>query len=1433
MQVRIEEDLDRAGDAFAIEIIRALQFWSNEEQIGIHLCTGESPFIGYRKIGGDSILEKKGLYNPKEYAHLLKRYARAGAILDTWEKPNTQRFLKENGLNPKLKPDMSKVIVFAIDALFPQRSTDYFAFSNLLNNICDLWAIPNHNRNLFYGDIYVTGDGSQWSSTRIPDAVYRKILESTNYEGLKLQEFQAACLVKNDTRAFSLNTLLQLKNGRVMGTRLLRVDDGDFEVRDLEITPLQEDHIQYRFLESMRNQALMMHQKLIEFGGAHITLLGVGPSYEGKGHIGFCESNTPFNQSCFIGAINDFDATFHIAAGHAKEFSGFKNMFTIAKGVRMPKFGFITFGPQDLFYRRYQDALQKRDTSQEVTVIVIATGNLKSKSIAKAIEADKDKRYPLSLTQDCRGVYVLDTACARDLRVEKCPWEFEVFPKGYWTKENILTNIVNMAESSNCKISSIDLDSLIHNSLRLYSLAQTKPFKQLQGNCKINFLHLRKSLKRQRTDFSHLRQELVRKILSNLIVPDQVTEKLNEWGVFKGDTVLFISPHMDDEFLAMMHLLKKMASHYDIYACYTSLGYNAVYSDYIFGLLKEAKSLPETELTSLTYEDKEALLKNLIEESVLRGRIFNLDYEVLALMSPNEKKLRAKLLLIDLNHYYGLITNSKKPPQYKFRSSKDIEDLLEFLDKVEEKRDEASQDLSIMRFLKTSCRFTEVATSLMYCGIAYKNIYWPLNLSFYGSRGRPLSIKDLDINKIKDIVARLKPKMIVFNGERFPDFGTHSNTEMGTYIALFELLKKRALKGKVVLFQWAGVWDRITLADAQLSVVLTHKLLQEFYNAFNYFYPTQAPYAPIPNASSDRPQSFALNVIENAIKGAQELTALLDVPKDLEDILNQKAGILHYRITRLKDQKSSFEFLSKKKKLKHAQTSIDISSNTALCGPPSYAENLNELPSSLIRQMLKAGVISKGEKDLFGYGQSFLLSTLNLVDIVDRFRSEMKKGLSGRFSSLAMLPTFVSNPCGEEKGSFLAIDLGGSNLRILLVNLFGHKKRPKVIIETYPLRATKKEQRVGLDYDYTKTNAQSFFGALAHFTRIFLEKYKRYIAKHKLPLPLGFTFSFPVKKRTIDEALVLRMAKEFRIPDIIDKDAVYLLRESLKAEGLTDLVKLVSINNDTVATLVAGNYQDTNCDIGGIVGTGTNFCYLESLKDIHTLTADEKDGFVGSKMIINIESGNFNQIPQNSYDRLLDKGSLNLGQHILEKMVSGLYLGELVHLVLVDLITKGYLFKYENMHELIALITQRGSFETSFMTEIAKDSTKNLTKVGKRLEAWGIDKKHISLEDKKIIKGVCRLIAKRSARITGACVFSIVTHIDENLSHNHSVAIDGSLFKNYPYFKEDMLEAIDELSRHLFKTDRSHNISLKLTPDASGIGAAIIAATRFILTMRK
>ena len=46
-------------------------------------------------------------------------------------------------------------------------------------------------------------------------------------------------------------------------------------------------------------------------------------------------------------------------------------------------------------------------------------------------------------------------------------------------------------------------------------------------------------------------------------------------------------------------------------------------------------------------------------------------------------------------------------------------------------------------------------------------------------------------------------------------------------------------------------------------------------------------------------------------------------------------------------------------------------------------------------------------------------------------------------------------------------------------------------------------------------------------------------------------------------------------------------------------------------------WRNENCRIGLILGTGTNACYLEKIKDIETVDLDEQEGH----MIVNTEWG--------------------------------------------------------------------------------------------------------------------------------------------------------------------------------------------------------------------
>ena len=64
---------------------------------------------------------------------------------------------------------------------------------------------------------------------------------------------------------------------------------------------------------------------------------------------------------------------------------------------------------------------------------------------------------------------------------------------------------------------------------------------------------------------------------------------------------------------------------------------------------------------------------------------------------------------------------------------------------------------------------------------------------------------------------------------------------------------------------------------------------------------------------------------------------------------------------------------------------------------------------------------------------------------------------------------------------------------------------------------------------------------------------------------------------------------------------VQLLRDALERHPSEVKIEVCAILNDTTGCLMSCAWKEEKCRIGLIIGTGTNACYLEEVKDIHTL----------------------------------------------------------------------------------------------------------------------------------------------------------------------------------------------------------------------------------------
>ena len=81
---------------------------------------------------------------------------------------------------------------------------------------------------------------------------------------------------------------------------------------------------------------------------------------------------------------------------------------------------------------------------------------------------------------------------------------------------------------------------------------------------------------------------------------------------------------------------------------------------------------------------------------------------------------------------------------------------------------------------------------------------------------------------------------------------------------------------------------------------------------------------------------------------------------------------------------------------------------------------------------------------------------------------------------------------------------------------------------------------------------------------------------------------------------------------------------------------------------MAQSYEDPNCDVGIIFGTGTNACYREKVANI---TKMKRAPAHSDYMIINIEWGNFSTLRVTDYDRQLDRATTNPGKQRMENPI--------------------------------------------------------------------------------------------------------------------------------------------------------------------------------------
>ena len=415
----------------------------------------------------------------------------------------------------------------------------------------------------------------------------------------------------------------------------------------------------------------------------------------------------------------------------------------------------------------------------------------------------------------------------------------------------------------------------------------------------------------------------------------------------------------------------------------------------------------------------------------------------------------------------------------------------------------------------------------------------------------------------------------------------------------------------------------------------------------------------------------------------------------------------------------------------------------------------------------------------------FTIGGERLHTIAASFRQDLQLGLRDvTQSSMRMLKSYVGLPSGKETGDYLALDFGGTNIRVFRIRLDGGGKYEIIKRVGRPLI-------VPGEYDYIckDATAEQMFDFIAELIDEAID------GDHATKYYLGHTFSFPSTQDNLYNARLIIWTKEFATQGVEGEVANDLLVEALKRRGAGN-VEPVAVLNDTVAVLLSAAYKTPNIYIGSIYATGHNTCYLEP--SIH----DPKGVGLGG-MILNLECGNFSKLAPNRFDKEYDEGSEKPGEQRFEKMVSGRYMGELFGMAISELLgEKGKKYGLTSIDMSMIILDDSPN--------LGKASDIIMAKVGRELDP----------ADVKKIKELASTIVIRSARLVAASFVALVwQRAGKGKIEKQHVAVDGSVYEKMPLAKENIIKAMGELLE-----EDAGQVDTILDNGGSGLGAAIAAA---------
>ncbi|KAL9123542.1 MAG: hypothetical protein Q9217_007032 [Psora testacea] len=430
----------------------------------------------------------------------------------------------------------------------------------------------------------------------------------------------------------------------------------------------------------------------------------------------------------------------------------------------------------------------------------------------------------------------------------------------------------------------------------------------------------------------------------------------------------------------------------------------------------------------------------------------------------------------------------------------------------------------------------------------------------------------------------------------------------------------------------------------------------------------------------------------------------------------------------------------------------------------------------------------------------------SLLNLSKQLQAELRQHLIS--SPQCMLPSFnYTLPTGQEQGTYLAVEVGGSNLRMALVVLHGQSRggKDRLQIRQTSISPISREVRKLAEY--------AFFDWMAGKIRemLVLEGETR---ENDEPLRMGVAWSFPIELANVQYAIGIG------------------LRTRTAANVSKNLnVRLDAIVNDTSSALLARAYLDPATRIAIVLGTGINAAIHLPIAALHPskfALRKAKPDPQTTHVLTNTEFSMFGKgiLPTSEWDDKLNAAHLMPDYQPLEYLIAGGYMGEIVRLTMVDAAETAGLYA---AHLPPSLQTPY-SLDTHTLALIEVDKSPSLSTTRSILQERHPSSHPPSLADANFIHSVVRSVTRRSRAYFATGMHALTSLLEDldaeaglssELDHV-SIGCDGSVINKYPEYMESVQDTLDQMRSR--EGAGRKTILLEKTQDGAVLGAGVAAA---------